>query len=60
MISNIDVSGDNSVDGLVEVHVLVVVAVDRVVDVWDSNKDGECNSEKHKGNKVIMKTVNLQ
>ena len=37
-----------------------VVAVDRVVDVWDSNKDGECNSEKHKGNKVIMKTVNLQ
>ena len=56
LICNVDVAGDNSVDGLLEVDVLVVVvvvvAVDSVVDVGHSVKDGECHSGKHQGNKL--------
>ena len=56
LICNVDVARDNSVDGLLEVDVLVVVvvvvAVDPVVDVGHSIKDGECHSGKHQGNKL--------
>ena len=64
LICNVDVASYNSVDGLLEVDVLVVVvvvvAVDPVVDVGHSIKDGECHSSKHQGNKLRrIKGMNL-
>ena len=56
LICNVDVASNNGVHGLLEVDVLVVVvvvvAVDPVVDVRHSIKDGECHPGKHQGNKL--------
>ena len=64
LICNIDVACDNRVDGLLEVDVLVVVvvvvAVDPVVDVRHSVKDGEGHSGKHQRNELKMKRMNLE
>ena len=58
LICNVDVASDNGVHGLLEVDVLVVVvvvvAVDPVVDVRHGVKDGECHASKHQRNKLTM------
>ena len=42
------------------VVVVVVVAVDPVVNVCHSVKDGEGHSGKHQGNELRMKRMNLE
>ena len=64
LICDVDVAGDNGVHGLLEVDVLVVVvvvvAVDPVVDVRHSVKDGECHSSKHQRNKLRIKRMDME
>ena len=56
LICNVDVAGDDGVDGLLEVDVLVVVvvvvAVDPVVDVRHCVEDGERHAGEHQGDKL--------